>query len=66
MMNLGEAIKKYRNKRNISQQELADSIGVDRSLISHYERGHVNNMPIQRIIDIASALRVSAMTLLRG
>lgn len=65
-MNLGETIKTYRNKRNMKQRELAELIGVDRSLISHYERGNVNNLPISRVVDIAKALRVSPMTLMRG
>ena len=36
---IGGAIKFYRNKINLSQEELADKIGVDRTYISALEQG---------------------------
>lgn len=36
---IGGTIKFYRNKINLSQEELADKIGVDRTYISTLEQG---------------------------
>ena len=38
-MSVGCNIKKMRNKKGISQNALAEFIGVNRSLIAQYERG---------------------------
>lgn len=37
MVTIGERIRSIRNKKNISQQELADALHVNRSAISLYE-----------------------------
>ncbi len=37
MVTLGDRIKSIRTKKNISQQELADALHVNRSAISLYE-----------------------------
>lgn len=34
-----ERFKKLRLEKSISQQEIATSLGVDRSIVSHWERG---------------------------
>ena len=36
---IGEAIRFYRNKKNLSQEKLAFNIGVDRTYISALEQG---------------------------
>lgn len=36
---IGGAIKFYRDKLNLSQEELADKVGVDRTYISALEQG---------------------------
>ncbi len=36
-MDIGSRIKELRNSMHISQQELADKLGVDRSTIGKYE-----------------------------
>jgi transcriptional regulator with XRE-family HTH domain len=38
-MRIGENIKNFRIFRNIKQQELADSLGKSKSVISNWERG---------------------------
>lgn len=40
-MHLGEKIKKYRLENKITQQKLADSLGVSRSNIAEIERGKI-------------------------
>ena len=39
MSRLGEVMRKERERRGFSQRELARAVGVDRSMISHYELG---------------------------
>lgn len=42
-MNIGLRIKELREKKNLSQEELAGIIGVTKQMISHYESG--KNVP---------------------
>jgi transcriptional regulator with XRE-family HTH domain len=37
---IGDNIKAYREKFGYSQENLANCLGVDRSIISHYENGN--------------------------
>ncbi|MDA1870874.1 transcriptional regulator [Bacillus thuringiensis serovar kyushuensis] len=48
-------IKEYRAKLNITQEDLAKSIGVRRETISHLEKGKYNPS-LQLAHDIAKAL----------
>ncbi len=58
-----ENLKKARLKRNLSQKEVADSIGVAKSTYSLYESG--NREPnVDNIKKIADVLNVSSDTLL--
>lgn len=36
---LGAVLKNIRNERHLSQQEIADRLGVSRSCYTHYETG---------------------------
>jgi transcriptional regulator with XRE-family HTH domain len=38
-MNIGLRIKGLREEKNMSQEELADKIGVSKQMVSHYENG---------------------------
>jgi transcriptional regulator with XRE-family HTH domain len=38
-MNVGLRIKELRELKNMSQEDLADKIGVSKQMISHYENG---------------------------
>jgi len=38
-MNLGEKLKHYRAAKGMTQQEVADILGVDKSTYAHYEAG---------------------------
>lgn len=38
-MNLGESVKKLRNDKGMTQEELAEAVGVQTSMIGHIERG---------------------------
>lgn len=38
-MNLGESVKKLRTDKGMTQEELAEAVGVQTSMIGHIERG---------------------------
>lgn len=54
---LNNNVKYLRNEKNISQQKLADDIGVDRSTISRIENGEIETT-IDNAIKIANVLNV--------
>lgn len=39
-MNIGEEIRRLRRSRNMTQSDLAEKTGLDRSYISHLERSN--------------------------
>ena len=58
------SIKKYRLKRGLTQEELAEKLGVNRVSISYWERGLA--LPKgSRLLDVSTALGVSVDKLLR-
>jgi transcriptional regulator with XRE-family HTH domain len=54
--NIGHQIRYYRKKMNLTQQELADKVGVTWEMISRYERG--SSLPMYKISELAEALNV--------
>lgn len=61
---LGMAIRAIRKEKGISQEELADFAGIDRSHVGRIERGE-RNVSIQNVIKIAGALDCSAWEMLK-
>ncbi len=61
---LGENLKKIRTKKNITQIEIAKTLGVDRSFVSNIENGK-NNPTLSTITSLAKALGVSTNELLK-
>ena len=55
--NIGEAIKKARLQRNLTQEELGAMIGVKKAQISRLERGH--NITIPTMSRVFQALGVA-------
>lgn len=55
---LGKRIRKYRRERRMSQEELADRVGLHYTTISRIERG-ISNPPVQTVSKIAKALKAS-------
>lgn len=53
-MSFPENLKNARKSKGLTQQQLADLLGLDRSAIAHYEKGstmpHARN--IQKLCDI--------------
>lgn len=63
MKSIGKKIKDARTKKNMTQLELADIVGVSYQAVSNWERG--NTMPdITKLPDIAKALELNIADLL--
>lgn len=60
--NIGENIRKYRNRLDLTQDQLADRIGVTWEMISRYERGE--SSPMYKIDRLADALGIPITTLI--
>ena len=61
---LGENIKRIRNKKNITQVEIANKLGVNRSFVSNLENAKTNPT-LSTITNVAQALGVSTNELLK-
>lgn len=59
---IGKRIKEYREEKNMTQQELADRVGVTWEMISRYERNE--SKPFYKLEEIAKALNISIDKLL--
>ena len=53
----GEAVRKFRREKGISQEALADLAGIHRTYIGDVERG-VRNLSLLNIVRIAQALEI--------
>jgi transcriptional regulator with XRE-family HTH domain len=62
---LGVRLRQVREKRGLTQEDLARAIGSDWMRVSRYERG-VNLPAADKLVALAAALRVSTDFLLRG
>lgn len=61
---LGNNLKKIRTKKNITQIEIANILGVNRSFVSNIENGK-NNPTLLTITNLAKALGVTTKELLK-
>ncbi len=61
---LGENLKKIRTKKNITQTELAKTLGVDKSFVSNIEKGKTNPT-LATIAKLAKSVGVSVDELLK-
>lgn len=60
---IGNRIRQYREKKKLTQKQLADMIGVSNSRVSNWEKG-INRPDADIIADICRALDVSPSVLL--
>lgn len=51
-------LKEIREKKGMSQDELAEKLGVSRTMIIHYEKGR-NTPSLERTIQLANILQCS-------
>ena len=61
---LGKRVRFHRKMRDLTQEELADAIGVSTSFIGHIERG-TRKLSVETLVSIADALHVSCDLLLQ-
>ena len=59
---IAENIKRYRERANMTQQQLADKVGVSWEMISRYEREE--SLPCKKLDEISKALNVPKSLLL--
>ncbi len=60
---VGKKIRDYRQKLNLTQQELADKVGVTWEMISRYERG--KSSPFVQLNELSKALNIHPSQLLQ-
>ena len=60
---LGIHIRQLREKKNMSQQDLADDSGITKSQIARIERAKINTT-VRTLIKIANALEIEPKDLL--
>lgn len=58
-MNIGDRIKIRRKQLKMSADELASKLGKDRSTIYRYEKGDIENLPLDILSPIATALETT-------
>lgn len=65
LLKFGRAVRKLREEREWSQEELAEQADLHRNYVSSCERGE-RNISLENIIKIAQALACKASDLLRS
>lgn len=65
-MNLGQFIKKRREEKNMSQEQLANLIGKNKNFISRLENNKVKSLKDNMIEPLAEALSVPIWALFDG
>ena len=63
-MKMGLAIARRREELGLTQEELANAVGVTKGSISRWESGDISNMRRDRIQKLAESLKVSPIALL--
>ena len=63
-MEIGQKIKKARLEKGMTQQELGDMVGVQKSAIAKYENGRVVNIKRSTLQKITKALDIRPSELL--
>lgn len=56
---IGQRIRQRRIALGLSLQDITDMSGISKSTLQRYETGSIRNLPIQRLDDLARALRTS-------
>ena len=63
-MKIGDRIKERRKELKMSAEELGAKLGKDRSTIYRYEKGDIENLPLDILEPIASALNTTPQYLM--
>lgn len=62
--NIGVAIKTRREQLELTQQQVADYVGVSKSAVSRWESGDVANMGIDKLSKLSEVLSVSPLDII--
>jgi transcriptional regulator with XRE-family HTH domain len=62
---IGQRVRAFREKRNISQEELADICGLHRTYVGSVERGE-RNLTVTSLQTLAKGLRVTMAEIVKG
>lgn len=65
LINLARNLKDYRARRGLTQKELADKAGINRSYLASLESGIQSNTSIRTVEKLAKALDVTVVDLLK-
>ena len=63
LLALGNAIRERRRERKLTQEELAEKAGMDRSYLGQVERGE-NSVALHPLVEIAKALDTTVADLM--
>lgn len=63
-MNVGELIKKARAEKGLTQEELAEKVGVKKSAVAKWENGRVSEIKRSNLKNLADALGLNPNQLL--
>ena len=63
-MNIGQRIKQRRKELRMSADDLGKRLGKDRSTIYRYEKGDIENLPLDILEPIAAALNTTPQYLM--
>lgn len=66
VMTLGDRIRQLRKQNKLSQESLANLIGVNVQNVYRYEKGIITDLPISRIEKLAQALNTTTEYLMYG
>lgn len=56
MQNIGNTIKAARKARNLTQAQLAEMAGIDRTTLGGIERGSIRDIGIRKVARVAELL----------
>jgi transcriptional regulator with XRE-family HTH domain len=59
IMKFGERMKRVREEKNLTLEEMARVIGVTKATLSRYESGEIKEIPLNRVEAVANILSVS-------
>jgi transcriptional regulator with XRE-family HTH domain len=66
METMGQRIKALREARGMSQQEIADVVGVSKSAVSQWELGQSKDIKLRTFLALLEALRTDMEYLVYG
>lgn len=58
MINFGEKLKEYRKSKGLTQEALANILGVQKAAISKYEKGRIKKIPTHTLYELAIILEI--------